>query len=48
MGGGTFTYLERHGYQTTKNNYLIDEVLTEEGDVYIGVDAQSLIASGGQ
>lgn len=48
MGGGTFTYLERHNYQTTKGTYYIDEVLTEDGDVYIGVDAQSLIGEAGQ
>lgn len=48
MGGGTFTYLERHNYQTTKGTYNIDEVLLEDGEVYIGVDATSLIAGGGQ
>ena len=39
MGGGTFTYLERLNYKTTKKTYNIDEILTEENDVYIGVDA---------
>ena len=48
MGGGTFTYLERLNYQTTKKTYDIDEVLTDEGDVYIGVNAKSLIGSSGQ
>ena len=48
MGGGTFTYLERLNYQTTKATYNIDEIMTEDGDIYIGVDAESLIAGGGQ
>ena len=48
MGGGTFTYLERLNYKTTKKTYNIDEILTDEGDVYIGVDSQSLIGDYGQ
>ena len=48
MGGGTFTYLERLNYQTSKATYNIDEILTDEGDAYIGVDAASLISDGGQ
>lgn len=48
MGGGTFTYLERLNYQTTKGTYNIDEVLTEDGDVYIGVNAADLVVGGGQ
>ena len=48
MGGGTFTYLERLHYKTTKAKYNIDEILTEEGDVYIGVDAESLVGEYGQ
>ena len=48
MGGGTLTYLERHNYQTSKQTYNIDEILTEEGDVYIGVNAESLTFGGGQ
>ena len=48
MGGGTFTYLERHNYQTSKATYNIDEILTEEGDVYIGVDAVSMIGEDGR
>lgn len=48
MGGGTFTYLERHNYQTTKDTYYIDEVLTEDNDVYIGVNATDLIGEAGK
>lgn len=48
MGGGTFTYLERHNYQTSKATYNIDEILTEDGDVYIGVNAERLIGDNGQ
>lgn len=39
MSGGTLTYLERINYKTSKETYYIDEILTEENDVYIGVDA---------
>lgn len=38
MGGGTFTYLERLNYKTSKGTYNIDEIVTSENDVYIGVD----------
>ncbi len=43
MGGGTFTYLERLNYKTSKGTYNIDEVLTSENDVYIGVNAIELV-----
>ena len=43
MGGGTFTYLERLHYKTSKNTYYIDEVLTADNDVYIGVNAQKIV-----
>jgi len=39
MGGGTFTYLERLNYKTTKSKYAIDEIIDANGSVYIGVDA---------
>lgn len=42
MGGGTLTYLERLNYKTNKNTYYIDEILTEENDIYIGVDAMNM------
>ena len=42
MGGGTFSYLERLNYKTSKGTYNIDEILTEENDVYIGVDAANM------
>ena len=42
MSGGTLTYLERLNYQTSKGTYHIDEILTEENDVYIGVDAENM------
>ena len=42
MGGGTLSYLERINYKTSKGTYYIDEVLTEENDVYIGVDAANM------
>lgn len=48
MGGGTFTYLERLNYQTSKGTYNIDEIMTADGDIYIGVDAENMISDGGQ
>lgn len=42
MGGGTFSYLERLNYKTSKGSYNIDEILTEENDIYIGVDAANM------
>lgn len=42
MGGGTLTYLERLHYKTSKKTYYIDEILTEENDIYIGVDAMNM------
>ncbi|MBR4378089.1 MAG: hypothetical protein IKP50_04340 [Bacilli bacterium] len=42
MGGGTLSYLERLNYKTSKATYYIDEILTEENDVYIGVDAANM------
>ena len=42
MGGGTLSYLERLNYKTSKGTYYIDEILTEENDVYIGVDAANM------
>jgi len=39
MGGGTFTYLERLSYKTTKAKYTVDEIIDSNGSVYIGVDA---------
>lgn len=42
MGGGTLTYLERLNYKTSKATYQIDEVLTDENNVYIGVDAANM------
>lgn len=47
MGGGTFTYLERLRYKTSKKTYNIDEVLTSDGDVFIGVDAIKYAEDGG-
>lgn len=46
MGGGTFTYLERLNYKTSKATYNIDEVLTSDNDVYIGVNAIDLVNNG--
>lgn len=48
MGGGTFTYLERTKYKTSKKTYHIDEVLTDDNDVYIGVDALKSAGSGAE
>ena len=42
VGGGTLTYLERMNYKTSKGTYYIDEVLTEDNDIYIGVDAMNM------
>ena len=47
MGGGTFTYLERINYKTNKGTYYIDEVLTPDNDVFIGVNAASLVGEEG-
>lgn len=43
IGGGTLTYLERLNYQTSKGTYNIDEILTSDNDVYVGVNAIELV-----
>lgn len=48
MGGGTLTYLERTCYQTSKQTYYIDEVVTNDDKVYIGVDASKFVSMGGK
>lgn len=47
MGGGTFTYLERLNYKTSKDTYYIDEIVTPDNDVYIGVNASQLVGEEG-
>lgn len=47
MGGGTLTYLEKLYYKTSKKDYYIDEVITPDNSVYIGVDAHKIASEGG-